>query len=83
MLESLLNKVAHVISYNHCGVFKNTYFLITPQVKQPFNVNKSHEVIARVFIGILQNIFRSWANFLFSESPKAVFWTNCTFPLKA
>ena len=83
MLESLLNKVAHVISYNLCGVFKNTYFLITPQVKQPFNVNKSHEVIARVFIGILQNIFRSWVIFLFSESPKAVFWTNCAFPLKA
>ena len=31
MLESLLNKVAHVLSYDLCGIFKNTYFLITPQ----------------------------------------------------
>ena len=31
MLESLLNKVAHVLSYDLCGIFKNTYFLITSQ----------------------------------------------------
>ena len=31
MLESLFNKVKHVLSYDLCGIFKNTYFLITPQ----------------------------------------------------
>ena len=31
MLESLLNNVAHVVSYDLCGIFKSTYFLITPQ----------------------------------------------------
>ena len=36
---------------------------------------------ARVFIGILQNIFQSWS-IIFSQSPKVAFWTNCAFPLK-
>ena len=27
----IFNKVAHVLSYDLCGIFKNTYFLITPQ----------------------------------------------------
>ena len=31
MLESLFNKVAHMLSHYLCGIFKNTYFLITPQ----------------------------------------------------
>ena len=31
MLESLFNKVAHVFSSDLCEIFKNTYFLITPQ----------------------------------------------------
>ena len=31
MLESLFNKVAHVLSYDLYGIFKSTYFLITPQ----------------------------------------------------
>ena len=32
MLESLFDKVAHRLScYDLCGIFKNTYFLITPQ----------------------------------------------------
>ena len=34
-----------------------------------------------LFIGILQNTFRSWA-IIFSQSPRVVFWTNCAFPLK-
>ena len=34
-----------------------------------------------MFIGILWNIFRSWA-VLFSQSPKVVFWTNWAFPLR-
>ena len=28
---SLFNKVSHVLSYDLCGIFKNTYFLITLQ----------------------------------------------------
>ena len=31
MFESLFNKVTYVLSYDLCGIFKNTYFLITPQ----------------------------------------------------
>ena len=31
MLESLFNKVAHNVFYDFCGIFKYTYFLITPQ----------------------------------------------------
>ena len=31
MLESVFSKVAHVLSYDLCEIFKNTYFLITPQ----------------------------------------------------
>ena len=31
MLESFFNKVAHVLSYDLCGILKNNYFLITPQ----------------------------------------------------
>ena len=31
MLESLFNKVAHMLSHYLCGIFKNTYFPITPQ----------------------------------------------------
>ena len=27
MLGSLFDKVAHVLSYDLCGIFKNTYFL--------------------------------------------------------
>ena len=27
-----------------------------------------------MFIGILRNIFMSWANIAFSQSPKVVFW---------
>ena len=50
MLESLLNKVAHVVSYNLCGVFKNKYFLITPQSQTTLQ----HKQIARVFIGIFR-----------------------------
>ena len=31
ILESLFNKVAHVVPYDLCGILKSTYFLITPQ----------------------------------------------------
>ena len=32
MLESsLFNEIAQVLSYDLSGIFKNTYFLITPQ----------------------------------------------------
>ena len=31
MLESLFNKVAHMLSYELCKIFKNAYFPITPQ----------------------------------------------------
>ena len=31
MLGSFFNKFVHVVSYNLCGIFKDTYFLITPQ----------------------------------------------------
>ena len=30
MLESLFNKVAHLLSWDLCGIFKSAYFLITP-----------------------------------------------------
>ena len=40
MLESLFNKVAYVLSYDRCGIFKNTYFLITLKIKQRFCLNK-------------------------------------------
>ena len=41
MLElSLYTEVAHVLSYDLCGIFKNTYFLIIPKIKQRFCVNK-------------------------------------------
>ena len=35
------------------------------------------EIVARAFIGILQNIFRAWV-IIFSLSPKVVLLTNCT-----
>ena len=57
MLESFFNKVARVLSY---------------EIKQRFYGNKL-EIVARVFIGILQTFF--------SQSPKIIFWTNCAFPL--
>ena len=38
------------------------------------------EIVAHVFIGILQNIFQSWT-IIFSQSPEVVFWMNCAFPL--
>ena len=38
------------------------------------------EIVASVFIGILQKNFWSRA-FIFSPSPKVVFQTNCAFPL--
>ena len=31
MLESIFNKVAHMLSYDLCEIFKNTYFPMTPQ----------------------------------------------------
>ena len=31
MLESLFDKVAHVLSYDLCEISKSIYFLITPQ----------------------------------------------------
>ena len=31
MLESLFDKVADVLSYDPCEIFKNVYFLINPQ----------------------------------------------------
>ena len=40
------------------------------------------EIVARILIGILQNIFQSWSIF-FSQSPKVVFWTNCALPLNS
>ena len=84
MLESLFNKVTHVLSYNLCGIFQSTYFLIIPQNQTTLlgkQISKSNitEMVARVFIGILQNIFRSYS--FFSQSPKVVFWTNSAFPL--
>ena len=57
MLESFFNKVARVLSY---------------ETKQRFYGNKL-EIVARVFIGILQTFF--------SQSPKVIFWTNCACPL--
>ena len=67
-------------------ILKNTYFLITPQNKTTLlrkQISKSNitEIVKSQFIGILQNIFRSWA-IIFSQSPKVIFWTNCVFPLK-
>ena len=35
------------------------------------------EIVARAFIGILQNLFRAWV-IIFSLSPKVVLLTNCT-----
>ena len=31
MLESLFSEVAHVLPHDLCGIFKDTYFLITPR----------------------------------------------------
>ena len=39
MLESLSNKVAQVLSYDRCGIFKNIYFLINLQ-NQPTPLHK-------------------------------------------
>ena len=36
MLESVFNKVAHVLSYDLCEIFKNTYFLPSPQNQTMF-----------------------------------------------
>ena len=63
MLGSLFNKVAHVLSYDVCGILKNTYFLITLQ-NQTMLLRKqiskvTTDIVALVFIAILQNIFRS------------------------
>ena len=53
-------------------------------MRQPFSVNKlakKHNRDSRTsFIGILENIFRSWA-IIFSQGPKVVFLTNCAFSL--
>ena len=88
MLESLFNKVAHVLSYDFCGIFKNACFLIIPRnqttlLRKQISKSNMTEIVACVFIGIfLQNIFWCWAFFFFSQSPKVVFWTNCAFPLR-
>ena len=84
LLESRFNKVAHVLSYHLCEIFKNINFLITPRnqttlLQKQISKNNITEIVARVFICILQNIFRSWA-IIFSQSPKVIFWTNCAFP---
>ena len=39
------------------------------------------EIVTRVFIGILQNIFPGWA-IICSQSPKVTFSMNFAFPLK-
>ena len=36
MLEPLFNKVAHVLSYDLCEIFKSTFFLITLQNQTTF-----------------------------------------------
>ena len=69
MLESLFN----VLSYDLCGIFKNTYFLIIAQNRTTLlrkQISKSNitEIVIRVFIGILQNNFRSWAIIFYSKS---------------
>ena len=72
MLGSLFNKVAHVLSYDVCGILKNTYFLITLQNQTTLlrkQISKViTDIVALVFIAILQNIFRSWAIIFFSKS---------------
>ena len=72
MLGSLFNKVAHVLSYDVCGILKNAYFLITLQNQTTLlrkQIRKvTTDIVALVFIAILQNIFRSWANIFFSKS---------------
>ena len=55
-----------MLSYDFCEFFNNIYFLITPQNqaklqrKQVSKVTLT-EVVVGMFIGILQNIFRSLA----------------------
>ena len=41
LCRSHFNKVAHLLFYNLCEIFKNIYFLITPQNQIYFCVNKS------------------------------------------
>ena len=86
MLEPRFNKVAHVLSYDLCEIFKNIYFLIKLQNQTTIlhkQISKSNitEIVTRVFIGILQNIFQSWA-ITFWPSPKVIFWANCAFLLR-
>ena len=40
MLESLFNKIGNVLFYDLCGIFNNTYILITHQNQTTFCVNK-------------------------------------------
>ena len=36
VLELLFNKVVHMLSYDFCEIFKNTYFPITPENQKTF-----------------------------------------------
>ena len=59
-------------------------FLITPQNEatlQRKQISKNKVIAARAFIGILQNIFRSWA-VIFAHSAKVVFLRNSAYLLK-
>ena len=83
MLESLFTKVAHVLSYYRCGIFKNIYItpqnqttLLRKQVSKVTYGRQSH-VCSLVFYETFFGVELS----LFSQSPKVILWTNCAFLL--
>ena len=67
MLETLFNKVAHVLSYDLCEIFY-TYF---PNYRQ-----NQTTLLGNWYF---QDTFRSLA-IIFSQSPKIIIWMNCAFP---
>ena len=90
MLESLFNKVTHLLSYDFCGIFNNTYFLITPQNQTTLLRKQISKVVQRRQSHVYSLVhwyftkhFSKLSYHFFSQSPKIVFWTNCAFPLKA
>ena len=84
MLESLFNKVVIMLSYDLCGTFKITYFLITPQNQTTFlrkQISKATQRRQSHMCSLVHWYFTKFFSELSYQNPKFVFWTNCAFPL--
>ena len=85
MFESLFSKVPCMVFYGLCGIFKNTYFLITLQNQATLlrkQIAKQHKGDSQTcFHQYFTKHFSELGFHFFSQSPKVTFWTNCTFPL--